>query len=316
MSQHILSTGQTFCADQDGSIISCGNTGQDAEFSPGQAWDPTRFIPDGEAILDTTTGLVWLKDANPVGFPITWQEAFEFVQTMNKDHVAGFTDWRLPNRRELFSLVSFDSHSPSLPAGHPFTNVFHGWYWTSTTSAMHESQAWHLHMMGGRMFWGNKTGYELVWPVRGRSEILPAPTAGPSKDGSVWPEPRFEDHGEIVTDRLTHLCWTRLADLAPGPVSWKDAFTVVKKLNTTGFASLSGWRIPTIREFESLTESQKHSPALPTGHPFTNTREAYWSSTNSGYEANWAMCHYLDKGAIGVGYKRDKGFHVWAVRAP
>ena len=215
--------------------------------------------------------------------------------------------------RGVFSLITFDRHSPALPDSHPFENVFEGWYWTSTDSAMHADQAWHVHLMGGRMFWGSKDGFELVWPVRGASGVLPAVTAGPSDHGVPWPAPRFEPHGETVRDNLTGLTWTRSADLGNGPVSWEDAFAVVKRLNRDGFASATTWRLPTIRELESLADAARHSPALPDGHPFTHAREAYWSSTNSGYEQDWAMCFYLHKGAVGVGFKQDRGFHVWGV---
>ena len=313
MTRHILSTGQTFCAEVSGKRIPCAGTGQDAATRPGLPWDADRFNAQGETVLDTLTGLTWLRDANAPGFPVSRPEAFAFVEAMNAKRHAGHHDWRLPDRRELFSLITFDRHSPALPDAHPFENVFEGWYWTSTSSVMHADQAWHVHLMGGRMFWGSKDGFELVWPVRGESKTLPAVTAGPSDFGVPWPEPRFEADGETVHDNLTGLTWTRSADLSDGPTSWEDAFAMVKRLNADAFAGISGWRLPTIRELESLADSAHHSPALPEGHPFTDPREAYWSSTNSAYEPDWAMCFYLHKGAVGVGFKQDHGFHVWAV---
>lgn len=313
MSPHILPTGQTFCADINGNRIPCAGTGQDAENVPTPPWDEPRFLTDGDTVRDSLTGLNWLKNANVPGFPISWREAFDFIETMNAEKHAGYDDWRLPNRRELFSLITFDRHSPALPDGHPFENVFAGWYWTSTTSAMHEDQAWHVHLMGGRMFWGSKTGYELVWPVRGASTELPTVSAAPSGTGVPWPAPRFETKGKAVYDRLTELTWTRSADLSSGPSAWEEAFATVARINDEAHAGISNWRLPTIRELESLADAAHHSPALPDGHPFTDTREAYWSSTNSGYEPDWAMCFYLHKGAAGVGFKRDNGFHVWAV---
>ncbi len=55
-------------------------------------------------------------------------------------------------------------------------------------------------------------------------------------------------------------------------------------------------------------------PALPPGVPLTQVRDAYWSSTTSVYEPDWAWALYLDKGAIGVGQKKGRYFHVMAVR--
>lgn len=74
-----------------------------------------------------------------------------------------------------------------------------------------------------------------------------------------------------------------------------------------------GWRLPNINELESLVDCARHSPALSLGHPFTNLSEAYWSSTTSMFEPDWAWALYLDKGAIGVGQKSGRHFRVWPV---
>lgn len=44
------------------------------------------------------------------------------------------------------------------------------------------------------------------------------------------------------------------------------------------------WRMPNIRELESLVDLCADSPALAPDHPFGNVREVYWSSTTSVYE--------------------------------
>jgi hypothetical protein len=261
------------------------------------------------------TGLTWLRDANAPGFPTTWQEAFDFTAEMNRLGHAGHNDWRLPDRRELFSLIDFDRVNPALPGGHPFAHVFDGWYWSATSSAMHPAQAWHVQLSGGRMFWGTKTGYELVWPVRGTSPVLPVTGAG-DQVNAPWPRPRFSRHGAVVRDALTGLTWTASADLASGSTGWAEAFAVAADCAARHVGGITTWRLPTIREMESLTDAARHSPALPDGHPFDHPREAYWSSTNSALEHDWAMCLYLHKGAVGVGHKGDRGFHVWAVAPP
>ena len=72
--------------------------------------------------------------------------------------------------------------------------------------------------------------------------------------------------------------------------------------------------MPNIRELESLVDLQADSPALPEGHPFTNVRDVYWSSTTSVYEARYAWALYSRDGMVGVGFKPDTGFHLWPVR--
>lgn len=313
-----LRTGQTTCHDTDGREIECAGSGQDAEFSRGHVWRAPRFdfAEEPEAhgtVTDLLTGLVWTRDANPGEFPMDWSEAHEFVSRMNRNRQHGFEDWRLPDRRELRSLISHQTRNPALPEGHPFINVFMGWYWSATTAAINEAFAWYVHMEGGRTFYGAKKQYYLVWPVRGEGKgVLPATgQAGDSPFGAVWPEPRFlVEPGDTVRDRLTGLIWRRAADLTGAPVLWEDALEAVRKLNSEE----GGWRLPNINELESLVDMSRHDPALPAGHPFKECREVYWSSTTSMFEPDWAWALYMNKGAVGVGRKGYARFHVWAVR--
>ena len=132
-------------------------------------------------VSDNFTGLVWLKNANCFG-AITWPEALSNCNSL-ANGVCGLSDgsvggnWRLPNLRELHSLVDYGASNPSLPSGHPFVAVKSGEedgrYWTSTTYYAYPWAAWfvefcHGHVMGA----GYKdsshqgTSYYYVWPVR------------------------------------------------------------------------------------------------------------------------------------------------------
>ena len=88
------------------------------------------------------------RNANVAQFPLMWQEVLDFVTDMNRQQMFGFNDWCLPNRRELRSLMRYKTRKPALPEGHPFTNVFLGWYWSSTSAAISPAHAWYVHMEG------------------------------------------------------------------------------------------------------------------------------------------------------------------------
>ncbi len=327
-----LQTGQTRCYDVVGLEIKCAASDQDAEYRKGLPWPVPRFEPRTDTVLDRLTGLTWSKHANLSEFPMMWVEALDYVHDMNKCNAFGFSDWRVPNRRELRSLIGHQSKNPSLPEGHPFVEVFLGWYWTSTTAAINTAYAWYIHMEGGRMFYGNKKQSCLLWPVRGKgSIILPATgqtecydseggvisCGGLGQDGSLrygkaWPAKRFEVVGNTVIDNLTNLGWLQTANLTKGQVTWEEAFAAIKQLNQESELPCR-WRLPNINELESLVDCRMHSPALSEGHPFQNVQDAYWSSTTSFFELDWAWALYLTRGAVGVGQKINPHFFVWAV---
>lgn len=330
--KHILWTGQTGCYDSYGQEIPCPGSGQDGEIRPGMPWPDPRFRPVGSDIVeDRATGLLWSADANLFTFPMNWQEGLDAVRRMRKEKALGRDDWRLPNRRELRSLVSHQAKKPALPHDHPFQNVFLGWYWSSTTSAVAPGYAWYVHMEGGRMFYGKKDSQYLVWPVSGRSGVLPATGQtrcfdshgnavgcghsgqdGELKGGVRWPPDRFVLLEDGVEDRLTGLVWYDRGDLLSRPAAWDQALAVVKDL---ALATQRPWRLPTINELESLVDASAHAPALPGNHPFAAVQSAYWSSTTSYFETDWAYVLYLDKGAVGVGFKTQEEFFLWPVAA-
>lgn len=327
-----LQTGQNTCHDVRGSLIDCTASGQDGELRRGVPWPTPRFEVLDDAVHDRLTRLIWTRNANQAGFPLAWQEALDYIATMNRDHVHGSHDWRLPNRRELRSLMSHQTRMPALPEGHPFVDVFSGWYWSSTTAAINPAYAWYVHMEGARMFFGLKEQFFLVWPVRGKGDTVLAATgqtrcydakgqiiacAGSGQDGEFrsgarWPEPRFVEAEDGVVDRLTSLFWRSSADLTGRPSTWEEALKAAAEFNQRQGGTYS-WRLPNINELESLVDCSAHSPALPHGHPFRDVKEGYWSSTTSMFEPDWAWALYLNKGAVGVGQKRGAHFSVWTV---
>jgi hypothetical protein len=146
-----------------------------------------RFTDNGDGtITDDLTGLMWLKDTNcmethypgawPFGYA-NWQEAQDIITGINDGTYAncsaGYTDWRLPNRKELHSLADFSQSGPALPVGHPFDNVESGppgfYYLTSTTRANSTGSFWGINIGNGKIVNGQKLStVNWVWPVRGR----------------------------------------------------------------------------------------------------------------------------------------------------
>jgi hypothetical protein len=167
-------TGQTTCYDQSGVQIACTGTGQDGDKQAGVPWPDPRFVDNGDGtVLDNLTGLIWLKNANCFG-KLDWQLALNAANALATGQ-CGLTDgsvpgqWRLPNLRELHSLIDYERLDPALPAGHPFSGV-QGGYWSSSSTFGSSEAAWIISIADGTVaLWGKTIPglSPVVWPVRG-----------------------------------------------------------------------------------------------------------------------------------------------------
>jgi hypothetical protein len=316
----VIKTDQIRCFDADGGLVDCNGTGQDGELQFGIEWPIPRFEEREGVTIDRLSGLMWSRDAGLTKFPQTWSEALNFVKKMNRETACGYQDWHLPSRRELFSLVSHDCINPALPFNAPFENVFAGYYWAATTCSRLEDQAWYIHLGGGRVYRGMKYGSYMVWPVRCHpSDHAPASAGSRRSDGISKSRcshaGRYEIDNDTVYDRFTGLGWAKMDALASDRLNWTDALKFIRRMNAASVHGRADWRLPNVRELESLIDIRRHTPALSDGHPFGQIPEGCWSSTTSVYEPRYAWVVYMQDGAVGVGYKKKADFHVWAVRS-
>jgi len=138
------------------------------------------FMDNGNGtVTDNLTGLLWLKDASCSELAGTdangrgdWTTALSAANSL-ANGTCGLSDgssageWRLPNINELRSLFAPGLFAPYLPAGHPFTGVQSGIYWSSTTYAYSTPSAWGVSLDDGYVRNDVKTVTYYVWPVRG-----------------------------------------------------------------------------------------------------------------------------------------------------
>ncbi|MFH1480914.1 MAG: DUF1566 domain-containing protein [Pseudomonadota bacterium] len=103
----------------------------------GPGYGENDFVDNGDGtITDRATGLMWMKADS--ARTMNWKEALEYAENLK---YAGYDDWRLPNVKELQSIVDYSrapdarSFSARGPAMDPLFNVTkeESWYWTSTT---------------------------------------------------------------------------------------------------------------------------------------------------------------------------------------
>jgi hypothetical protein len=325
-------TGAIACWDTEGNDVPCAGTGQDGELQKGTKPPVPRFEEQADGtVLDKLTNLVWLKNADAYG-EVTWKDALRNA----RKHGDG--KWRLANIRELLSLIDYSQADPILPAGHPFENVRSGIYWASTTLAPAGKMAWmmtlgigptvfvikdakaHMWLVRGESTCVLKTGQKAAWDEKGES-IEPDGTGqdGDLQAGVAWPSPRFEDnHDGTVTDEATGLVWLKNGN-AFGFKTWSHALACCRLLCSGEYGLTDGskpgdWRLPNIREIESLVDYGRAAPCLPDGHPFQNVRpSSYWTSTTVASGPSEAMFIILGVGPS-IFENKEHRFFVWPVR--
>lgn len=191
--------------------------GDDGDVQAGAEWPSPRFADNGDGtISDNLTGLVWLEDADSpttAGIGLrTWDEARAFVDDLNSGAypavtLGGNSDWRLPNLREIMSLMDFSGHPIRLPAGHPFANVSADrlWYWSSTPGSTNY-HSWCVILNYGNVTQYLRTQGMNVWPVRAGhffSTISDDDGDGiPDQDemGPGGDDPTFDGNGDGIPD--------------------------------------------------------------------------------------------------------------------
>lgn len=168
-------------------------TGDDGDLEKGVASPNPRFTDNGNGtIADNLTTLIWLKDANCPAASRIWTTALNDVGelnsagTMNGNNCgdtsnagSNQTDWRLPNIRELFSLVDFAFLNPAISnaagtgngsGSDPFSNFqTTSLYWSSTTTAGFSSFARGVDFDFGNVNGVVKSSVLFVIAVRGGS---------------------------------------------------------------------------------------------------------------------------------------------------
>ena len=156
-------------------VTSGYTTGDDGYLRKGVAWPTPRFIDSANGtVTDMLTGLVWLKKADC--YPAqTWNSAINSASALasgacglNDGSSAGM--WRLPNVKELQSLIDLSKSHPAL-ATNPFVNIYSAStdlaYWTSSSFAGLDFYAYNVDMYLGGVGGNGMFNDGYVWPVRG-----------------------------------------------------------------------------------------------------------------------------------------------------
>ncbi len=100
------------------------------------------WMSNNSTVTDKSSGLMWQQDTGNNGQPIIWKEALSYCENLT---LAGYKDWRLPNIKEITSILDLTRSKPAVDTEYfPYTRS--DYYWSSTSFA---DCAWYASFEGG-----------------------------------------------------------------------------------------------------------------------------------------------------------------------
>jgi len=261
--------------------------GEDADYTI----HPPAYLNNGDGtISDKVTGLLWQQTD---GGEMTWDSATNYPASLS---LGGHSDWRLPTSHELFGIVRHGAINPALNTNF-FTTTTAEYWWSSDQQAGNASNIWVVNAGGGI---GNHPKGETL-------------SAGGSRRmhvrcvrGALVPavRDRFVDNGNgTITDSDTGLIWQQAE--VTSRTNWEGALQYAAALTLGG---QSDWRVPNIKELQSLNDETLVAPSISTTYFPGVTASRYWSGTSmhgSTNEAWFLDCQY------GVASYADKTTNLW-----
>ena len=174
---------------------------------------------DDDSIHDKDNEYTWY-DPNPetnggdAGTPGDGTDTQDFTDALNDSEFGGFSDWRMPTRMELRSIVDYGAYILAIDTAY-FPNTLTSFYWSSTTYAKPTGEAWSMWFYCGIDNSTHKSGSNYVRAVRGEPlKPLSAP---------------FIDNGDgTITDTATGFMWQKEDDNTTR--TWESAISYCDEL--------------------------------------------------------------------------------------
>ncbi len=281
--------------------------GQDAQYN---GITPSYNNNDDGTVTDINTGLMWQQG---VSEKMTWEEAMTEAETCT---IGGYTDWRVPTIKELYSLILFSGTDPSGPNPVnliPFidTDYFEFEYGdTLAGDRLIDAQYWSSTQYAGLTMNSDSTTFGVNF-ADGRIKGYPNEPVGPPGQqfymtsfvryvrGNNYGENQFIDNNDgTVTDFSTGLMWQQ-SDDGIGR-NWQEALDYAENLSQSGH---DDWRLPNTHELQSLLDytrslQETNSPAINSIFNCTQITDE-GGSTNYGFY--WTGTTHANANATNTG---------------
>jgi hypothetical protein len=222
-------------------------------------------------------------------------------------NLGGYSDWRLPTKKELTTIIDYSIPYPGPTINTTyFPNANASVYWSSTTYAYGPYNAWVVYFDYGLEGGYGKDGGDVNYYVR----YVRCVRGGQLDFGN------FKDNNNgTVTDNATGLMWQQGES---GYMTWQAALDHCGNLELPSGSGQRDWRLPNIKELESITDDMIYDPDNPIAidrNFFSNAvASEYWSSTTYAYYPSSACGVGFYDGYLFGGGKVDYSFYVRCVR--
>ncbi len=286
----IVGTGQSTCYDERGEMAP-PRSGQPFYGQDAQHPSPEPHYKDNGdgTIADLNTGLVWVKAR---GQKVTWDQA---VAGAAKCRVGGFSDWRMPTIKELYSLINFTGYFDfrgGAIRSRPYLDSRHFDFRYGDEDIGErgiDCQDWSSTQYIATTMNGNPTVFGVNF-ADGRIKGYPKTVRSPLgqrehrlyvryvRGNPQYGRNDFRDNGDqTITDRATGLMWQK-ADSRRG-MNWEQALAYAGKATTAGHAD---WRLPNAKELQSIVDYTR-IPAIDPVFQISRLDDGeypfFWSST-------------------------------------
>ena len=253
-------------------------------------------------VKDNNTGLIWeVKSPNPTdinfrGDKYSWEDAKAYVDMLNKKFYGGFSDWRLPNREELRSIVNYNDRTLAIDTKY-FPNTVPDFYWSKDKKEPYNDPklVWGVYFAYGCSICYMKDTPFYIRAVRGGYNLAFGDTT----------KYAFKDNGDgTITDLNTGLMWMK--DENP-PMNFADAVKFCTDLDLAGY---NDWRLPNMREIPTLIDLSfkdslwYHKEFFP--NIITKPLGFYWSSSTFAGTFGWGVNFQLGYDGYYAGKKYGK----------
>lgn len=211
-----------------------------------------------------------------------------YLRYVNSIALCGYTDWRIPTANELHSIADYSTYQSSLllradgfPNQPPL--VAHGQYryWTATRQRASNTGVQVFDFFGGGFGVGSRAEPHGLRLVRGASSPVDHVATGGQSCPSVPSSDRFVVAGAEVKDKAFSLTWARCSvgqtwdgSSCTGTVS---LFTHEQAIQHA--QSQAGWRLPNVKELESLVDRGCEEPMIDSVAFPGTPRTGFWTST-------------------------------------